>query len=346
MRLNRSFVLASAIGIGLSACDDSTSAPEATGFDAKPVLAGVVDSVIVPTYQELAGASRALQTACAAIVDDGATPAEIATAKTAWIAARKPWERSEAFLFGPVDQEGIDPSLDSWPVDTIGVQAILDGSDPITTTLLAGQDGTVKGFHTIERILWGSEAISGRRAQYLQAAAGALALDAERLVSAWTGGTAAKFRTAGADGSPWVSPSAAMEELANGMIGIADEVGAGKIGGPVEESNPLLEESRFSGNSLQDFQDNILGIRDVYLGSRGGTARDGFRLAVQSLDPASDAVVRAGIDSAVAAIAAIGPSFADGLANHPERVRKASRKCTALMEILDAKLVPLTEKVR
>ena len=345
MKPTRSISFLALFGLGLAACDDSTGAPEPTGFDAKPVLVGVVDSVIVPTYQELASASRALKVACEAIVSEGATPTEIATAKTAWIAARKPWERSEAFLFGPVDQEGIDPSLDSWPVDTIGVQAILDGSDAITTTLLAGQDGTVKGFHTIERILWGSEAISGRRAQYLAAAASALTLDAERLVSAWTSGTAAKFRNAGADGSPWVSPSAAMEELVNGMIGIADEVGAGKIGGPVEEGNPLLEESRFSGNSIQDFQDNILGIRDVYLGSRGGASHDGFRLSVLSLDPASDAVVRAGIDSAVAAIAAIGPSFADGLANHPDRVRKASARCTALMEILVAKLAPLTEKV-
>jgi len=346
MRTSHPLALALVAGLALVACDDSSSSNTTDGFDAKPVLVGVVDSVIVPTYQDLASASRALQATAAAIVDEGATPARIGAAQAAWKAARKPWERSEAFLFGPVEQGGIDPSLDSWPVDTIGVQAILDGSDPITTTLLEGQDGTVKGFHTIERILWGSEPITGRRAQYLQAAAGALVVDADRLVAAWTGGTAAKFRDAGADGSPWKSPAAALQELVNGVVGIADEVGAGKIGGPVEEDNPLLEESRFSGNSLEDFQDNILGIRDVYLGSRGGTPRDGFRLVVAALDPASDAAIRAGIDSTVAAIAAIGPSFADGLANHPDRVRKASERSTALMGILQAKLAPLAGKVR
>lgn len=345
MRPSHPLVVALVAGLAFVACDDSSSSTATDDFDAKPVLIGVVDSVIVPTYQELATTSRSLQVACAAIVSDGSTPARIAAAQTAWKAARKPWERSEAFLFGPVDQEGIDPSLDSWPVDTIGVQAILEGSDPITTTLLAGQDGTVKGFHTIERILWGSEEISGRRAQYLEAASGALVADADRLVSAWTGGTAAKFRNAGTAGSPWVSSAAALQELANGMIGIADEVGAGKIGGPVEENNPLLEESRFSGNSLQDFQNNILGIRDIYLGSRGETSRDGFRLVVTSLDPASDAAIRAGIDSTVAAIAAIGTSFADGLANHPDRVRKAAERSTALMGILQAKLAPLATKV-
>jgi uncharacterized iron-regulated protein len=335
-----------ALGLVLSGCDGSTGSDSDATFAAAPVLAGVVDSVIVPTYQELATSSAALKTACAAIVADGATPAEIAAAKIAWAAARKPWERSEAFLFGPVDQDGIDPSLDSWPVDTVGVQAILEGTDSITTTLLVGQDGTVKGFHTIERILWGSEPITGRRAQYLEAAAGALVLDANRLVTAWTTTTAARFKAAGSDGNPWVSPSAAMQELANAMVGIADEVGSGKIGGPVEENNPLLEESRFSGNSLQDFQDNILGIRDVYLGSRGGTARDGFRLAVIKLDPGADSLVRAATDSAVASIGAIGTSFAMGLADNPAGVRLAAARCLALKDLLEAKLLPLAGKVR
>ena len=39
------------------------------------------------------------------------------TACNAWITAREPWEESEAFLFGPVDELGLDPNMDSWPLD-------------------------------------------------------------------------------------------------------------------------------------------------------------------------------------------------------------------------------------
>ena len=34
-----------------------------------------------------------------------------------WITAREPWETSEAFLFGPVADKGLDPNMDSWPLD-------------------------------------------------------------------------------------------------------------------------------------------------------------------------------------------------------------------------------------
>ena len=31
-----------------------------------------------------------------------------------WITAREPWEKSEAFLIGPVANLGLDPNMDSW----------------------------------------------------------------------------------------------------------------------------------------------------------------------------------------------------------------------------------------
>lgn len=343
---NLKLVCAALAGISLQACDSSTQAQEEKSFAATGVLAVSVDSVIVPTYAELASAAAQLESACARIADSGATTERVDRARSAWLAARKPWERSEAFLFGPVDQQGIDPSLDSWPVDTLGMQALLDGKEELTSELLQGQDGTVKGFHTLERLLWGGEELTPRRAQYLKAAGGALAADAARLHRAWTGGTAAQFKAAGQAGSPWASSVSAMQELANGLIGIAEEVGAGKIGAPIEENNPLLEESRFAGSSLVDFQDNILGIRDLYLGTRNGTVGSGLRTLVLELDPAADARIRADIDSAVASIAAIGPSFAYGLANNRDGVLAASERSLALMTTIQAKLLPLTEKAR
>ena len=36
-----------------------------------------------------------------------------------------PWETSEAFLFGPVADKGLDPNMDSWPLDQDGIVQIL-----------------------------------------------------------------------------------------------------------------------------------------------------------------------------------------------------------------------------
>ena len=48
------------------------------------------------------------------------------TACNAWITAREPWEESEAFLFGPVDELGLDPNMDSWPLDQNAIVQILN----------------------------------------------------------------------------------------------------------------------------------------------------------------------------------------------------------------------------
>ena len=79
----------------------------------------------------------------------------------AWIVARQPWEQSEAFLFGPVDAMGLDPNMDSWPLDQVAIVNILnsgdfsnlewnegDSEDQITSTQ------EIRGFHTLEFLLF------------------------------------------------------------------------------------------------------------------------------------------------------------------------------------------------
>lgn len=79
----------------------------------------------------------------------------------AWLTAREPWEKSEAFLFGPVDSEGLDPNMDSWPLDQDAIFQILksgnfnemewgDGDDDDTVS--AAQN--VRGYHTLEYLLF------------------------------------------------------------------------------------------------------------------------------------------------------------------------------------------------
>ena len=79
----------------------------------------------------------------------------------AWLSAREPWEESEAFLFGPVDALGLDPNMDSWPLDQDAIVNHLksgnfndlnwgDGDDD--DKIEAAQN--IRGFHTLEFLLF------------------------------------------------------------------------------------------------------------------------------------------------------------------------------------------------
>ncbi len=75
------------------------------------MLSDIASLVILTTYKDLADKARDLEDAIYILASD-ATVENLQQAQETWKAARKPWEQSEGFLFGSVDTEGIDPSLD------------------------------------------------------------------------------------------------------------------------------------------------------------------------------------------------------------------------------------------
>lgn len=112
-------------------------------------------------------------------------------------------------------------------------------------------------------------------------------------------------------GSRFKTYQAAAEEIIQGCIDIADEVGNTKIGRPnsaasLEDKNYI--ESPYSLNSIEDFIDNIRSIENSYFGSLDGDAS--LSDYVKSVDAALDAEVRQAIDAAIAAIALVPEPFA------------------------------------
>ena len=121
-----------------------------------------VDVVAVPTYAELVTKNKELLQAVQALQ---ATPSNnaFATACAAWLEARQPWETSEAFLFGPVSELGLDPNMDSWPLDADGIANLLKSQkwsdmewsgeyDDENEAIEAAQ--SLRGFHTLEFLLF------------------------------------------------------------------------------------------------------------------------------------------------------------------------------------------------
>jgi len=343
--------LVGALLLVTSACNEDTGAPP-TGFDATAMLADVPMKVILATYQDLETKAVALRTAVNTF-NGAATDPNLAAAQAAWRAARQPWEQAEGFLFGPVETQGIDPAIDSWPVNRVDLDAVLAGSATLNQAYIDGLEGTLKGFHTIEYLLFGSTGtkvaadFTARQREYLVGSTQSLAAAVTALRAAWdpaAGNFAHTVSTAGASGnSVYISQSAAVQELINGLIVICDEVANGKISGPFDQQDRTLEESQFSNNSNLDFADNIRSVQNIYLGKYGTMQGTGVRALVLSKMPNLDPTIQSQMTAAITAIGEMTPTFGEAISTNPTKVEAARTRIRELKLTLESQLVPLAQ---
>ena len=128
----------------------------------KVIVEQYVDEVVLPTYTDLKNKNNSL---CDVIDKLAANPTNegFKAACDSWIVAREPWEESEAFLFGPVADFGLDPNMDSWPLDQAAIVNILnsgefdnldwDGDYSEENEEIANKQ-SVRGYHTLEFLLF------------------------------------------------------------------------------------------------------------------------------------------------------------------------------------------------
>ena len=160
------------MSMGTVACsDDDTpvSAIDPTGLTAqeqalKDVITDYTDMTVIPTYRGMADAAMELHTLCIDIrtkKENGTlTTADVEAACEAWKLARDYWEKSEAWLFGPAGDYYIDPHIDSWPLDKVGMDALLN--NPAQMAQMDDEGVYVgnylgyalQGFHAIEYLLF------------------------------------------------------------------------------------------------------------------------------------------------------------------------------------------------
>jgi hypothetical protein len=350
----------------------SNTADEAKEKVFASIIEQYVNGTIIPTYKSLADESIDLYDALVALKADK-TDANVRIATEKWIKARDYWELSEAFLFGPASDFSIDPHIDSWPLDKDELRAVLSSDDQIASLSSEEGDvkaadilgPLVLGFHGIEYILFengGPKAfskISDKELSYVVAVAGDLRNKCFQLEASWAGidkVTAAKrekledleanitvggrgysygenMLNAGKAGSIYASYANACEDLIEGCITIADEVGALKIGNPHTGEDVNYIESPYSYNSIVDFVGNIKSIENAYLGGADASKR-GASLSdyVKTVDSDLDTRIKAAITTAIDKIDAIPSPFAQNFTS--EQAGEAMEACNELAEIL------------
>ncbi|WP_372940855.1 imelysin family protein [Shewanella sp.] len=377
MRFNYT-VISLALVATLSACGGSGSDSGDTetptigfSFAATEMITNITDDIIVAGYADLAAQGDALLLATQTLLTS-TSQADLVAAQNAWKAARQPWEQGEAHIFGPVDSLSIDPHLDSWPLNTTDLQTQLANSEGFDAETIKGWNDDVQGFHTMEYLLFGDGVNSNtkqiadlttKEREYLIALAEVFRDYAVQLDDAWQVSYnpqdtnalpyAELLKTPGdANNAIYSSELAVIEELINGMIGIVDEVGNGKIADPFGESLATADtskvESQYSWNSLTDFADNIIGVRNVYQGEFTGSAdKTGLIDFVAAADAELSARVASEIDDAITKIQAISGTtdmpFRQAILDDAgrERVQTAVDALTTLQTSLESDVLPL-----
>ncbi len=348
--IKNTFLVILSIFFLASCSDDKTQDIQA--YDFQPILNHIAVNIITETYIDLHSETTALIGAVQTL-QSSTTEINLAAAREAWRNTRKPWEESEGFLFGPVATYGIDPSLDSWPVNVVDLDAVLSSAASLTQEYVTGLEGTLKGFHTIEYLLWSADGnksvaeFTDRELQYLVAASLCLESDANDLKNSWIS-SGENFQIniseAGESSSIYVSQKSALQEIVNGMIAIADEVANGKINDPFTQLDITLEESRFSANSKTDFMDNIRSIQNVYLGNYV-ISGEGVSVYIASINADLDSEMKTIIQSAIDKIGAIPGTFTQAIFENPAAVSEAQEAVRLVQEKLESEIKPLIDAI-
>lgn len=349
--MKKSIFMAAGFTLLLASCGKDDPIHVNTELSAE--LSAIGENVILKTYQDLDTKADALVTSLT-LLENNQTTQNLDAARQAWRDARLPWERSEGFLFGPVDSKGIDPAIDSWPVNTVDLDNVLNSGLPLTKAYIDAQEGTVKGFHTIEYLIFGGNGaklvgdFSQREFEYLRACAQSLKGETGKLWNAWApsgDNFVQNVVLAGDQVSIYPSQKAAVQEIVNGMITITDEVANGKINDPFTQQNVTLEESRFSANSKADFADNIRSIRNAYFGTTDGTIGTGLSKLIAEKQATLDTKIKAEIQAAITAIENIPGTFTTAIFDHPAQVQEAQTKVRNLLETLQSELLPFVQNL-
>lgn len=345
----------------------------------KAAIVPYVDNTIVPTYKGMADNAILMSDACNAIAEafeNGTLTSEhVKAAGNYWNLCRDYWEKSEAFLYGAAADYNIDPHIDSWPLDKNAMEELL-------VDLRGGKSWTIDnnagygllGFHAVEYMLFelsedGNTSLphntdyTKEELVYLCTVAEDLRNQCVRLEASWAGmenvsvekqdilaeaelepsiNYGWSMKNAGEGGSLYKTYQEAAEDLVQGCIDIADEVGNTKIGRPANgssENDKNYIESPYSLNSINDFVGNIISIRNAYQGSNAGDAS--ISDYIKSVNPALDTKVKAQIEECIVLIKKIPEPFAKS-ATGPEADAAVTAVGTDLVDTLEEVMTALS----
>lgn len=117
------------------------------------VLRALVSELAVADAENVAARSTDLRRAALRFAT-APTPAELRALRAAWHRAALAWKRASAFRWGSLVDTGALARAHYWPVRGAALDAVLEGSGPCTSELVAELGADVKGVYALEHWLF------------------------------------------------------------------------------------------------------------------------------------------------------------------------------------------------
>ncbi|HSC88117.1 MAG TPA: imelysin family protein [Polyangiaceae bacterium] len=376
------WVVGGLLGLGgllgaLPAC--TTKKDNGTSQDIRrELLQGLGEQIFVSRYAELVESVDELVTASRALCTEPSEEA-LQAAQAAWWASRAPLKRNELLSFGPwVDEPlRLGPLIDFWPSRPDAIEALLAGSDELSTAALAARGSSERGSPVIEYLLYrlpeaGADVVEGaggaggaggaanggggemspeeafapegRRCLYLIAAAEDLAAQTLRLHDAWDpkgDDFLSELSQAGRD-KKFETIDLAMSEVVSRLAFTIENVRGAKLGVPVGKlatAQPDSMESRFSGRSLEDIRDNLRGVEEVIFGADVDDAQSLAKYLEYIGEEALVPSLRTAFDDSYAGLDTIGDPLREHVEDDRDDVLAAIDTLAVLQRLIQVDMI-------
>lgn len=283
-------------------------------------------------------------------LNTNASQAKLEEARNNWKSMRKVWEQSESFLFGPVEDNDYDPNMDTWPTDYTQMDSLLASSNPLEVSDLENLTLSLRGYHPIEYIIFGDHGdreageITERQKKYMLSLSTDLVNTCNKLYLSWTSAPvnfADEVINAGKGSSRYAKRQEVFMAIVDGLIGICEEVGEGKMKEPFDARDPQLVESPYSGNSTTDFQNNIIGIRNVYMGLNGGK---GLKDLVAARNKSLDSKLQSRISAAINSFDNITLFYEEAIIDQRTQIQQTMDALETLKTTLEEEVKPFVQQ--
>lgn len=336
----------------LTICIPQCKKKEATAvnFNSNIVLANFAEKLLIPNLVRLDSKADLLSQSIALFVVSS-TDANLKAAQNTWLDTRLEWEQSEACLFGPVATLELDPAIDSWPVNFVEIDSVLNSSAVFSDAYIDSLSSTLKGFHSIEYLLFGKSKsrkaieLTNRQKDFLLAISKHLKKITKQMHWEWesSGNNYEKhLLKAGTAESIYKTKKEAMLEVVNGIIGIVDEVANGKIHVPFLAQDSTLEESPFALNSWTDFTNNIIGAENAYFCIKG-SGNEGVHTFVSQYSLALNTSIEQQFSTCINSLKAFKEPFGRAIYNQPTAITSLQTQLNELKTKLENELLPLIQ---
>jgi predicted lipoprotein len=343
---NKFFSFLICTAIIFSACNKAPqTTPQTEDFTAleQTVLNDFTNNVALNTYLSLSIAATKLNTSLDNL-NTNTTDQNLATAQQAWRDMRTVWEQSEGFLFGPVEDNDYDPNMDTWPTDYTQMDSLLASSNPLQVSDIQNLTLSLRGFHPIEYVIFGehqsrkANELTARQKLYMMSLSTDITNTCNDLYLSWSSAPvnfAQEVINAGNGSTRYTKRQEVFMAIVGALSGICEEVGEGKMKEPFDTKNPQLVESPYSGNSTTDFKNNIIGIRNVYMGLNGGK---GLKDLVAAKNKSLDNTIQSQLTAAINSFDNITVPYEEAIVNQRTQVQQTMNALAALRETLVGEL--------